>query len=83
MTMILNPPLKVGAVEVTSVNEQVRSIHLMVHITARPQDVKTMEVQAWTTSQIQNACRYLVNEGFVTEPLDSWLTHIGAILHTP
>jgi len=81
--MILNPPLKIGAVEVTSVNEELKSIHLMVHITARPQDVKTMQVQAWVGSQLHNACKYLVSEGFITGDINLWLTHIGAILHTP
>lgn len=81
--MILNPPLRIGAVEVTSVNEELRSIHLMVHIFARREDVNTPGIQLFVGTQVQTTCQYLISEGFISGNLNLWLTHIGAILHTP
>ena len=83
MDMKLNPPLKVGAVEVTSVNEQLCSIHLMVHVVATPEIAQTMQTQVWISGQIRNACKYLVSEGYITGDINLWLTHIAAVLHNP
>lgn len=83
MSMILNPPLRIGSVEVTSVNAQVHSIHLMVHIKATPADAQTLQTQVWISEQIRNACKYLVSEGYITGDINSWLTHIAAVLHNP
>jgi replicative DNA helicase len=81
--MILNPPLRVGSTEITSVNEKLKSLHITVHLTANPEDIATVLVQKELSRQLTLATNYMMKEGFISSDPTMWLTHVGAILHNP
>ncbi len=82
MTMKLDPPLRRGPVEVTSINEELHTIHCLIHIVGTPEDITTMEGQALISQHIRKTFDYLATEAFIN-PTQHYLTHIGAILHIP
>jgi len=81
--MIFNPPLRRGCVEVTSINEDVHSIHFTVHVMGSVEDLATMEFGYKIHSEVSRVCEYLEHEGYIQKPLEKWLTHVAAILHNP
>ena len=78
MTLVLGT---IGA-EVLAVNHQTRSIHLVVNMDCRPDELKLPEKIEEAQSKVRQACHYMVEEGFL--PRDhtkqgGWLTHIGVV----
>lgn len=68
--------------EVLAVNHATRSIHLVVNMDCRPDELKLPERMAEAEHKVQFTCRYLVEEGFL--PRDKcfqmgWHTHIGVV----
>lgn len=79
--MILKPSLGIGYVEVIAVDKKLKSVSLVVHVPKLHRGDNPPEVKKWVSGQLNNAVKYLVAEGFVTEPLNSWSTNIGTIIH--
>lgn len=79
--MILNPPIKHGCVDVTSINEDLHTVHFNVHVNGTVEDLATMEFNHLVHSQVAEAVVYLSQEGFIENPLENWLTHVAVILH--
>jgi len=80
--MVLNPTLRIGNAEVTSVNPVVKSIHIMVHITGNPKTMDQHDIRLQLGQQSLAACHYLLLEGFISDPSDGWMTHIAGIFHS-
>lgn len=78
--MIFNPPLTRNGVEVTSINESLRTIHFVVHVTGTVADVQAMEGRANISSAVRDMVRYLEMEGYIN-PKQNWLTHMGVMVH--
>jgi hypothetical protein len=79
--MKLDPPLKHGSVEVTSINEELQTVHFVVHVIGKVEDLATMEFGHKIHLEVNHACKYLLSEGYLTAPLENWLTHVAAVLH--
>lgn len=66
--------------EVLAVNFQTRSIHLVVNMDCRPDELKLPEKIQEAQTRVQFTCKYLVEEGFIPrENHNGWLTHIGVV----
>jgi hypothetical protein len=83
MNMTFNPPIRHTGIEVTSVNEAARTIHMIVYIFAH----SPLEVQTPTAIQmIDKTCKYMVkymeDEAFI-KPGIPWLMHTGAVVIPP
>lgn len=78
MTLVLGT---IGS-EVLAVNHQTRSIHLVVNLNCRPDELRLPEKLHEAEGKVRQTCQYLVEEGFL--PRDhakhgGWLTHIGVV----
>ena len=81
--MIFNPPLKRRGVEITSINEELHTIHFFVHVQGTVEDLATVEFGEKIHEEVSDAVRYLEFEGYIQKPLENWLTYVAAILHNP
>jgi hypothetical protein len=61
----LNPLLRVGNVEVVSIDPEKCAIHSVVHIECRPQDIYDPEVTNQINKMLQVAGNYLTCEGWI------------------
>ena len=80
--MKLNPPIRRGGIEVTTINEVARTVHFIVHVMATPEDAQTLEFKATLSRRTIAMVRYLETEGFIV-PKQKWITHMGVVLHPP
>lgn len=78
--MILDPPLKRGAVDVTFIDYKDKTVNFVVYIVSNPEDIQSKEVQSWISRQITMAWKYLVFEGFV-ENSTIWNTYVAVLIN--
>ncbi len=83
LEMIFNPPLTRGSVAVTSINEELHTIHFTVFVRGTVGDLATKEFGETVHNQVSKTIHYLEEEGYIEKPLENWLTHVAAILHNP
>ena len=80
--MLLNPPLKRNAVEVTSVDTQIHTISLIIHVTGNIENLKSINGQGKITDAMVGMINYMETEGFIKKGKNCWLTRIGIVLHS-
>lgn len=73
VVMKFNPPIINNGIEVTSINEDVGSIHFIVHVEHGANKTES-------NHRIHMMIQYLETEGFI-EHRETWLTHVGVIIH--
>jgi len=85
--MKFNPPLKRGSFEVTSVNTDIHAIHLTIHITAEAEEIKNVthrnKIRCKIRSQVDVACKFLNDEGYIPSDHGGWRRSVGVIFHNP
>ena len=81
--MILKPVLKVGPLEVTTIDHESRSINMLIHMIGSKEEILNSPFQTNIGGYVKTACLYMLNEGFIDGEISSWLTNVGAVVHTP
>jgi len=80
--MKLNPPIVIGPVEFNSINEEVHSMSVMIHLVGNQTDLQNPQYKELISGKVQLAVKYLIDEGFIPgKKEDEWMLHIGAIFH--
>jgi hypothetical protein len=69
-----------GSVEVVSIKQETKSVHLNLYWCCTPEELAEPEVQLMIRKQSRMAVKYLQNEHFIpTETNNNWKVHIGVI----
>jgi hypothetical protein len=77
-------PIVLRDVEITSLSPFFKRITLVVHIQALPIQMRSYEVQSHISTRVRCAVKYLVDEGFIPDPLkENWQCIISSICHPP
>ena len=81
--MIFNPPLRQNNAEVTSINEENNTMHLLFYVNAAsPMQAGTPELHAMIQTDTNSMIRYLELEGYIAAG-KPWIISAGVILYKP
>jgi hypothetical protein len=79
--MNFNPPLRLGAIQVTSLHKApVRSVHMILNLNGHT-DLSPLEIKMMISRESDRAIEYLIAEGYISDEEKSspWLKHIGTV----
>ena len=75
-------PIIMRDIEVTSIDPILRTFDLVVHVKATPLQMHTPGVEAHISDRVHYAVRYLVEEGFIPDPMnENWRCTIAGKCH--
>lgn len=69
-------------IEVIHINPLVKSIGIVIHHYQSPTEFMLPDTQMKIIHLVEFGVQYLLQEGFVSGPLEEWLTHVGGVTHT-
>jgi hypothetical protein len=78
---MLNPPLIRGDIEITDVIPQQRVFFVIIHVKADPYEMGTVHVQSHIANRTRIATKYLVDEGYIVDPLSPWTAMVSSVCH--
>ena len=68
-----------GAVEVTAIRQEIKTVSLTIHFQCTPSDLAEPETQATIRQISKSAVKYLIDEHFIPKDQDKWLIHVGIV----
>lgn len=80
----MNPPLFINDIEVVSINPMLKTFSLVAHMKVVPLQMYTPEIISEVQRQVQIAVKYLVVEGFISDPkAEPWQMLLTGMCHPP
>ena len=74
-------PIILRDVEITQLIPEQKVFFVVVHVKASPYEMGSVRVQSHLSNRIAYATKYLVDEGFIPDPLSPWTAMVSSVCH--